>query len=341
MIKPQHFAALAIATALSSVMAAGLYASSSQRAPGRVEGALLLPDLPKQINSIGSVEVGQGTKKLTLERAGDKWKLKERDGYPVNVEKARGLIVTLAKMELIDPKTASKDKHALLELEDPSGKDAKSKLVRLRDEKGRPLAEVVLGKSRYDAFGSGRGGTYVRRLGDAQTWLATGEPKVGAEIKDWVPTSIFETDTTKITKITLQPSGEEAVVIEKGDGKDQKFKFEKIPEGQKLKQGVTPDQFAQALGSMDLDDVRKLDASPAGDGVTLVKIESEGGLTINLKLRRDGDASWLSLVASGEGDAKAKADDINGKTGNWEYKIPQWKVDQLAKRRADLFEAAS
>ena len=37
------------------------------------------------------------------------------------------------------------------------------------------------------------------------------------------------------------------------------------------------------------------------------------GHAVTFHLRKDGEASWLSLSASGEGDAKAKADAINAK----------------------------
>ncbi len=355
MIKPQHFAVLVVATLASIVLAASLYAGSNRWSAGRVEGQLLLPDFGRQINSAAILEIAQGEKRLVFERSGEQWKIKERAGYPADSDKIRTLIVTLAKAELIEPKTAVKERHAVLELEDPSGKDAKSRSVRIWDAKNKPLAEVLLGKSRYDAFGSGRGGVYVRRLGDAQTWLATGEPKATADLKDWVSTTAFETDTSKIQKLFLERAGEEAIVIEKADGKDQKFKLAQMPEGKKLKAGVTIDQIAQAFASIELEDVRRLDpaaanttppsttppsANPAGADAVTVKLESEGGLNVTFYIRKDGDATWASLAAVGEGEAKVKADEINARSSGWEYKLPAWKADQLNKRRADLFETS-
>ena len=114
-----------------------------------------------------------------------------------------------------------------------------------------------------------------------------------------------------------------------------------MPDGKKLKQGVTIDSIVEAFGSLDLDDVRKLDAAPASDNVQVLKLESEGGPVVTFRLRKDGDASWLSLSATGpEGDAKKRADEINAKAQGWEYKIPNWKAEQIGKRRADLFETS-
>lgn len=344
MIKPHQFTALAVVTLASAIAAAAIYSITNRWNPGRVEGAQLIPDLVRQEKAIAAVEIAQGDKKITLERAGDQWKIKERAAYPANADRVRMLLNTLAKAELIEPKTAVKDRHAQLELEDPSGKGAKSRGVRILDAKGGAIASVVLGKSRYEAFGSGKGGVYVRRASEAQTWLATGEPKGAAELRDWVTSTVYELDQSKFARATIEHPGEEPLVVEKGDGKDkdQKFKISiATPEGKKVKSGAI-DQIPTGFSSIDLEDVRKLDAAPSGDKVTVVKLEADGGLNVTFRIRKDGDANWLSLTASGtEGEAKTNADSLNARVGGWEFKVPQWKVDQIAKRKDDLFEAAS
>jgi hypothetical protein len=339
-IKPRQFTILAGAAIVSTLLAIGLYASANRWSQGRVEGQRLAPDLAANVNSVTTVEIAQGDQKLTIERTGEQWKIKERNGYPANAEKARGLVLQLSAAQLIEPKTASKDRYSLLQLEDPKGKEAKSRQVRVLDDKGKPLADVILGKSRFEAFGSGRSGFYVRRPGETQTWLASGEPKAALDIKDWVAATVFSTDTAKITRLTLQHPGEPDLVIEKGTDKDQKFKLAQMPDGKKLKQGVTIDQIPQGFSSIDLEDVRKLEATPTGDNVSVLTLEGEGGLKVAFCLRKESDASWLSFSANGEGDAKKQADEINAKGTGWEFKIPSWKADAIGKRAADLFETS-
>lgn len=344
MIKPQHFTALAIGTLASVIAAASIYAMNNRWSAGKVEGAQLAPGLVRAEKDIAAVEIVQGEKKITLERTGDQWKVKERVGYPANAERIRALLNTIAKAELIEPKTANKDRHKQLELEDPTGKDAKSRGVRVLDTKGKALADIVLGKSRFDAFGQGKGGVYVRRANEPQTWLATGDPKGGTDLKDWVNSTIYELDQAKVQKVTIEHPGDAPMVVEKNDAKDAKDKFKisvATPEGKKFKSGAI-DQIPTGFASIDLEDVRKLEAAPSGDNVSVVKLEAEGGVNITFRIRKDGEAQWLSLVATGaEGDAKKTADDLNARHGAWEYKVPQWKVDQIGKRKEDLFEAAS
>lgn len=340
MIKPRQFTVLAGVTLVGVVLAGIVYASSNRYAPGRVEGQPLASELRARINTASAIEIVQGDKKLTLERSGDQWKLKERAGYPALAEKARALVIALSTADTVEPKTASKDRYALLDLQDPSSKDAKSRGVKVLDDKGKPLADVIVGKSKPEAFGSGRSGFYVRTASSPQTWLATGDPKASAEVRDWVQTGIFTTVADKITRVTIEHPGETPLVVEKGTEKDQKFKLAAMPDGKKLKQGVTIDQIPQAFSSIDMDDMRKLDATPAGDKVSVLTLEAEGGLKVTFRLNKDGDASWLSFSAAGEGDAKKQADEINAKAAGWEFKIPSWKADAIAKRAADLFETS-
>jgi len=340
-IKPRHFTALAAATIFSVLLAAVLYASANRFSQGRVEGRALAPELRANVNAVSAVEIAQGDKRLTLERNGDQWKIKDRAGYPANAEKARALVLQLSSADLIDPKTANKDRFSLLELEDPGVKDSKSRGVKVIDDKGKPLADVVIGKGRYEAFGSGRNGFYVRKAGDHQTWIALGDPKATAEVKDWVNTEIFRTDTGKIARVTIEHPGEAPLVVEKGTDEKEKYKLANtpVPDGKKLKSGVL-DQIPQGFSSIDYDDVRKLDATPAGDKVSVVTLDAGSGLAVTFRLRKDGDDNWISLTATGTGDAKTQADQINAKATGWEFRIPGWKADTIAKRSADLFETS-
>jgi hypothetical protein len=340
MIKPQHFVVLAGATLVAVVWAAFLNSSSNQRAAGGIEGSAMMPELAKQASSLGGIEFTKGGDKLTLERAGEQWKLKERGGYPVQGDKVRALVVQLAEAKLVEPKTAAKERWSLLELDDPAGKDAKSSLVRLLDAHGKPISELVVGKSRPNAFGTGRGGIYVRRPGETQTWLASGEPRITLDVKDWVDSSIYKADVPKFKRVTVEHANEAPIVVEKGTEANAKFELKSVPEGVKVKANAPVEQIALGFSSIDLEDVRKLDSTPAGETVSVITTENTEGLTVTFRLRREPAAAWLSFTAAGTGDAKKAADEINTKAGGWEFKIPDWKANQIGKRAAELFETS-
>jgi hypothetical protein len=345
MIKPQQFVVLGAVTIVALVAAAMLHASSTQRAPGTVEGRPLLPELRRQANALSGIELHKSGKTLTLVRKGEQWSIKERAGYPVESDKVRALLVQLTNAELAEPKTASKDRWPLLDLEDPAAAESKSSLVRLLDAGGKPIAELVIGKQRMNAFGTGRHGIYVRRPNETQTWLASGEPKLALEVKDWVDPAIFKADTEKLSRVTVAHAKEVPIVVEReGEvGKGGKFVLKTVPEGMKVKQTAGVEHIALSLGSVEFEDVRKLDATPVGDNVSTITAESSDGLTVTFHLRREGNENepWLSFTAAGAGEAKKAADAINAKATGWEFKIPKWKADQIGKRAVDIFETIS
>jgi hypothetical protein len=343
-MRPKSFAALAIITVAALAVAIATYAAQNRWAQPKVSGASLLPGFPTQASKVAKIEIRQGDKSITLARDKEGWLLADRGGYPAKPEAVRGLLVKLAQAELVEPKTRNKDRYALLELEDPAAKDAKSRLVRLLDDKGGLVAESIVGKRRYDAFGGNKSATYVRKPGDTQTWLSSADLSVPVEVRDWVQPGVLDIPATKIAKVTVEVPGEEPLVIARDAGDATKYTLASIPDGKKLKEGGGGglDAIVRAAGNIELEDVRKAsaEAAPAGD-LSVAKLEAEGGLGVTLKLRKEGENTWVSLEASGaDGDAKKTAEEIVRKAQGWEFKVPAYKAQSILKRRADLFEAS-
>jgi hypothetical protein len=323
------------------VVAIATYAAQNRWSHVKVSGAGLVPGLAAQASGIAKIELKQGEKALTLARDKEAWSLADRGGYTAKPEAVRALLVKLAGAELVESKTRNKDRYALLELEDPAAKDAKSRLLRLLDDKGGVIAEVVVGKKRLDAFGGNKSGTYVRKPGDAQTWLASADLDVSVAVRDWVQTGVLDVPAAKIAKVTVEIPGEEPLVIARDAGDATKYALVGMPEGKKLKEGAGIDAIVRAAGNIDLEDVRKPAAAAAPGDVSIAKIEADGGLAVTVRLRKEGADTWVALEAGGaDGDAKKTAEDITTRTQGWEFKVPAHKAQSILKRRADLFEAS-
>ena len=340
-MKPRAFAALSVVTVVALVVAIATYAAQNRWSHVKVSGAGLVPGLAAQASRIAKIELKQGEKALTLARDKEAWFVADRGGYPAKPEAVRALLVKLAGAELVESKTRNKDRYSLLELEDPAAKDAKSRLLRLLDDKGGVIAEAVVGKKRLDAFGGNKSGTYVRKPGDAQTWLASADLDVSVAVRDWVQTGVLDVPAAKIAKVTVEIPGEEPLVIARDAGDATKYALVGMPEGKKLKEGAGIDAIVRAAGNIDLEDVRKPAAAAAPGDVSIAKIEADGGLAVTVRLRKEGADTWVALEASGaDGDAKKAAEDITTRTQGWEFKVPAHKAQSILKRRADLFEAS-
>jgi Domain of unknown function (DUF4340) len=336
-MKPRTIAELGIVALVAIVVAAATYISQNRWSQAKVTGAPLFPGLASQGGKIARIELRQGDKKLALERKEQNWVLADRGGYPAKAEPVRTLLVRLAEAQLVEPKTRKSDRFSMLELEDAGAKDTKSREVRLLDQQGVLIAQAIVGKKRIDAFGSSKSGTYVRWPDDAQAWLANADVQISASVRDWVQPTLLDLEASKIKLVTVEIPNEPALRIER-EGDAGKHKLVTIPEGKKLKQGADVDQIVRAVGSIDLEDVRKLD-STSGE-VSTARLEADGGLAVTLRLRKDGEDTWLSLTATGEGDAKRQAEDITVRSKDWEFKIAPAKATAILKRPADLFEAS-
>jgi hypothetical protein len=342
-MKPRSFAALAVITVFAVAISMTTYASQNRWSQAQVTGAGLFPDLASQASRIARIELKQGDKSLTLVREKDGWSIADRGGYPAKPEAVRTLLVKLAGAELVESKTRNKDRYALLELEDPSGKDSKSRLLRLLDDKGGVIGEVVVGKKRFDAFGGSKSGTYVRKPGEAQTWLSNADLDVSAGVRDWVQPGVLDIPGPKIGAVTIEIPGEEPMKIARDAADATKYALVGMPEGKKLKEGAGIDAIVRAAGNIELEDVRKaaVPATPPAADAGVAKIEADGGLAVTVRLRKEGEDTWVSLEASGaDGDAKKTADEITKRTQGWEFKVPAYKAQSILKRRADLFEAS-
>ncbi len=344
----KQFVLLVIAAVVSSLLAIASWTFSEQWSQGTLAGSRLLPSFESDAAKVAAIEIRQGANTLTLEKKGSGWGIKERAGYPADAEKVRGLLVRLSQADLLETKTRKADRYPLIELEDPAGKDAKSRGIRALDAKGGVLADVVVGKRRADAFGAGKNATYVRKPGDVQTWLASGEIDPPTAAREWVKPQVLELDSATISKLTVELEGEEPLKVERVTEKDKDGKetTNKIvfaafpPEGKKLKDTYAADSLLRSAASIDLEDVRKAAATPSAKDTSKVSFETAAGLKLAQTIRREegGAANWMSIVASGEGDAKKAADEINARTGGWEFKVAPGKVESLLKKRADLLD---
>lgn len=340
-MKPSTFSGLIVATVVVGAAAVAAYSTNNRIARPKATGTPLVANLSAKGSQITRIEVRQGDTAVSLARGPEGWYLADRDGFPAKSEPVRALLVRLAEADLVEPKTRVPDRFGLLELEEPTAKGAKSRLVRLLGEKGNPIAEVIVGKKRFDAFGASRSGTYVRRPGDEQTWLASADIDASANVRDWVVPGIFDVPMAKVSAVTVDVPGEEPLKITRDatGGPSPKYNLLGLAEGKKLKDGANIDAIARAAATIDLDDVRKADPAAKPDAGT-VTLEGDGGLKIILALRKAGDDTWATIAASGEGDSKAQADEIAKKAAGWEFKLPSGKAAGILKRRADLVEGS-
>ena len=329
-----------LAVTLVAVIIAVLVSRSSGPKSDPLAGRPVLPEAAKRLADIGRMVLIHGDQKTTLLRAGDNWSIEERGGYLADTQKVRQALLALADLSYVEPKTAQSSSYARLEVEDAGGKDSKSTMVTLADDKGALFGEVIVGKHRSDQLGGGEGGVYVRKPGNAQSWLADGNLDLPETTAAWLTKKILDLPLAQVKQAVLTQADGTAVTLTR-DKPEDKLQLVGMPKDKKLKYESVLDDTAGSLGDLQLDDVRSAkDFEFPKDGVSKAQFVSFTGLTIAVELADKDGTSWARFTAAGSGDAEKPAADLNASLSPWIYGLASAKAKTLRDKLDDLIEAA-
>jgi uncharacterized protein DUF4340 len=329
---------LAAATLALIVLAIVAIASGDRGVSRAPPGERALPALAAKLGEVGSVGIKRNALSLTFVRDGDNWFVAEKGNYPAAAGKVRQMVLAMADAVLVEPKTQKAEFYPRLDVEDPGS--GKSTFVTLKDKSGTTLAEMIIGKRRYDRLGTGTDGIYVRKLGDTQAWLARGSLEFSDQLSSWLDRRILDIPEKRIAKaILIQPDGTK-LVISRAKPED-KFTVEDTPADAKFKSETTTSEPAMALESLDLDDVRPVTEMPVPDkDAVAASFTTFDGLTVDVRLLDKDDMHWVALSAAGTGAAEAEAKAINDKVSHWTYAVPSYKATQLKMKLSDMLDPA-
>lgn len=335
-MKTKGLIALLLTTAVAVVVAVLVSIGGSGAATDPLAGKAVLPDVEPKLGDIARMTLVHGDNKTTLVRQGKSWGVEEKGGYPADATKLRQALLGLAELRYVEAKTRKPEFYPRLEVEDPNKKDAKSTLVTVSDDKGNLIGEIIAGKRRIDELGGGTDGVYVRKPGDAQSWLARGTLDLAGETTLWLDRKVVNIAANKVKEAVLtQPDGAKLDIVR--DKPDGKFALKGAPADTKLKSDTVLVEPATALEDLDLADVR-----PAGDlpfpaeGVAHAEVTTYDGLTIKAALFEKDGKTWARFEASGTGDAQKQASALNAKLGRWVYQLEPGKAKALTTKLADV-----
>ena len=329
---------LGAATLAFVVLAVVAIATGDRGVSRAAPGERALPALATKLGDVGSVGIKRSALSLTFVRDGDNWLVAEKGDYPAAAGKVRQIVLAMADLLLVQPKTQQAEFYPRLDVEDPGS--GKSTQVTLKDKAGATLAALIIGKRRFDRLGTGTDGVYVRKPGDTQAWLARGSLEFSDQLSSWLDRRILDIPEKRIAKATLtQPDGTK-LVITRAKPED-KFTVEDAPADAKFKSETTTSEPAMVLEALDLDDVKPAAEMPVPDkDVVTGSFTTFDGLTVDVRLLDKDDAHWVALSATGSGSAEAEAKAIGDKASRWTYAIPSYKATQLKMKLSDLLEPA-
>lgn len=304
---------LAVAALIAIVVAIVLNQRSQPRSEGATQTQYLAPELREHVNDVSKLVVTGAENKVvaTLERGANGWTLAEKGGYAVDTGKLRELLLKLADATLVEQKTANKDKYAVLGVEDVDAKDAKGLKVELGGL-AQPLALIV---GTANARG---GGSFVRRAGEAQSWLASTALNLPKTAADWLKKDLADVPATRIESVAITHADGKSFKVAKAAEGDANFTLADVPKGREVGSEFTVNGLASTLAGLRFDDVVPAkDAAPEANA-TKARYAAFDGLVVDATAwEKDGKhyAQFKASLDAAQADkgiaaaqAKAKAD---------------------------------
>ncbi|MFC7474968.1 DUF4340 domain-containing protein [Dankookia sp. GCM10030260] len=312
-----------------SVGAALLLAPRGIDQPGIAPGSLAFPGLAERLQGAARIEIRRPDGGLVLARQGDAWVLPDKGNYPVRPEKLREMLVGLTELRLAEARTADPGQHARLGVDDPRKAGSTALLLRVLDDQGAPLAELILGRRRVRTQGNLPESIYVRRPGESQAWLAEGRLAVDADPQLWLDRDIANLANDRIRRVEVARSGEPALVLARADG-EPRLHVE-VPADAPPTDEVALDEIARAFEYLTFLEVKPAAEIP-GQALGESRFDLADGLTIHVAPSLDAGNVWIRLRAEGGEEAQR----LNAHWAPWGFQVGVWKLKAFAPLAADL-----
>lgn len=331
---------------------------------GAQERTKLFPTLSKSINDAESITIERKDGSFTLQKQAGGWGLADKAGYPVDLEPVRKTLITLADMKTLEPKTANASQYARLGVEDVAAADSKSAQITVKDGAGTELAKLVVGKNYESKNYSPQ--SYVRKAGDAQSWLVEGQLDLKEHGTDWLKKEILKVARDRIRKVEVRHADGEIVHVERATPEQADFTLDAIPEGKELTYATVAGTLASGLDYLNLEDVQ-----PAG-GIDFTQTPGPtttywcfDGLKVTVECKEQDAKTYARFSAAYDDTApagpvaepapdaekkdepakpakkspdevKKEVEELNARLSKWTYVISSYNRGIFFKRMSDL-----
>lgn len=353
-MKKNSITILAIVTI--AIVAAAVFATRDDTGTAEANGDdTLLPGLADRLNDVGALHLVQGEKEVTVELRDVGWGVAERSNYPAQFETIKALVLQLAELSVVEPKTSKPELYDKLGLGDPSEPEATSTLVEVRDREGGTLASVVFSKPTFKRQSQE---LFARHTGDPQSYLVTGTRLgLNADPLTWIDRELIRLDDDRVFRAEAVHADGEVLAVERSAKGNDQFAVQDLPEGKKESYPGIANSFATGLSYLRMSDVKPVgEVDFTAEPVAKTTFRTYDGLVIVIETARVDEAYWIRVVPSFDPppipedadaavaeDLRAMQEDaakevrkLERNLGRWAYQLPEAKALTLTKRAEDF-----
>jgi len=341
-----------ILTALAFAAGAWLWFGERQSSPDdSVSGQRLFPGLEQQLNDISRIRVEHSGSTYEVVKKGDQWQLPGKGGYPALFERVKPLLLGIALLEKVEPKTSKPENYARLGVQEPAA-DTGNMRINLYLTGDTPVASLIVGGIRGGLIAGGKDGIYARVSGEPQAWLVAGKLDLPQAEVDWVDRQVIHIKPKAVQRVTIRYPDGDSLVVERSRQGAPDFTLVNMPEGAVLKDGIEINPLARSLAGLNMEDVlvRSEAGLPEAEAVAAV-FETWDGLQVTAYTVEQGRKvfAWFDVGVtaldvtdlSGVRTTQTNDAELRSRLEGWVYQVPGKRGDKLRAKLTDLIEADS
>ncbi len=331
-------------------------------------------------NAVAQIVIQEGTNTLHLVRKQGRWTVQERGGYPANFEDIRDLVRKLWELKIIQPIRVTESARARLHLLPPDSKTNAAVRVDLKDQNGRQLAALLLGKKHY------RKPTHPSPYGGDQGWpdgryvMVPTKPSVAFLVNETFSNVLPHPDQW-LDKTWFRVQKIKTIALEWPDDPTNSWKLVRDSETAEFQLADT--RTNEELDTTKISGIRSAFAYPSFNDVVVDADPKETGLdhpitvhidtfddfhyTIQIGKPKQGDVYYLKLDVKADipqkrtpgknesKEEKQKLDqqfeekirtlkekfDKEKQYVGWVYKVSKWTVQNVLKKRSEFVKTKS
>jgi hypothetical protein len=313
-----------------------IFLSTQRNRAGDTESGPLLPFLAKQINAISELSIRKGspTPVVTVRKRGDQWNVVERGNYPADVAKLRRLLLSLNDARILEEKTSNPASYSVIGVEDPTKAGAAGIQIEMAAPDG--THGVIVGKP------SGEG-SFVRREGDAKSYIVRPALSVEAEPRFWIDTRLLDLKAADIERIDVKPATGPAYSIHRipataadttaagailAVAPPRDFVLDGVPAGRKATDSQTLAPSPTTYSSLSIDDVA--DAGTVDfTKPSSVTLSFKGDDVVTITGTIIGDKHWIQVTTTKDMALNTKAAARAFEISNFRYDAVFRPLEQL------------
>jgi hypothetical protein len=348
---PKAFIAFSAVTAVIIAAAGFVVVERYATATFVKEKEPIFPAMHDKVNEVTELLYEDKQVRIKVARQPDgQFVLAERHNYPVSNEIVRELVIGLAELKVLEPKTKLEKLYPRIQVDDLEKENSLAKHLQVKGKNGEMLIDALIGRRNFDTTGLTDEGRYVRRVGEAQSWLVAGRFDIPDQIKKWVGKEFMNVDAKRIdTSTTSHPDGTQ-LIVQRQDKSGTRFKVLNVPEGREVEYQIDVDNISDGVDRIEFEDVAK----PGEHGIDFPKdktirttYKTYDGLIVEADVYAKDESKsefWGRFKASVADSAENKdevqkeADKINAEVTNWVYRIPAFKYRYMSRRLDEVLK---